>query len=408
MKPKLNEKNPLLRNLPLLEWSSNFFDKVDLQNCLIICVQHLYTTTYNMFTKAFQKGLKPQNLFVIGKCYSIDPIVYNQLNEDGVKVSPQSAYFNSYTAYDEEFDKHINEFFTSIIKKLDLKNFDKVIILDDGGFLIRIANEILPHTLENIVGIEQTSAGFNRLSKLNLFFPVINTARSWVKMKYESPIIINLALRKLHEKIEHLTPRPKNILIMGYGTLGQIIFSFLKDKYDISYFDANPSRSMFPSKQLNSRLSHFDLIIGSTGECSLSNQAFKYLKKPVVLASVSSSDREFDSLFLRKKISQTSNCHTDLCIQGITLLNCGFPVNFDDDYSAIDTDNFQLTRSLIFGAICQAYLTNVNTKGFLELDHQFQQALETELIKDNEYEKTDHFHNRGLKRARESSSEKIH
>jgi hypothetical protein len=119
MKTKL-KKNPLLRSLPLLEWSCSFFDKVDLHNCLIICVQHLYATTYNMFTKIFQKGLKPQNLFVIGKCYSTDPMVYAQLKKDGAKVSPQSAYFDSYTAYDDEFNKQINGFFKSIVEKLDL------------------------------------------------------------------------------------------------------------------------------------------------------------------------------------------------------------------------------------------------------------------------------------------------
>ncbi|WP_420421692.1 hypothetical protein [Simkania sp.] len=375
----LKEKTSLLRKLPLLRWSADYFNSVSFDKTLIICVQHLYSTTYTMFNEFFNKGLKPQNLHIIGKCYSTDPKVYQQLKNDGVNISSMSATFDSHGAYDQAFDQNINEFFNNIIEDLDLADFDKIIILDDGGFLIQIANEKLSHSLNNVIGIEQTSAGFNRVSKQNIFFPVINTARSWVKMKYESPIIINLALRKLSEKIAHLEPKPKNILIMGYGTLGKVIFTTLKDQYNVSYFDMDPTKSMFPLKNLNSRLSEFDLIIGSTGETSLTKETFKYLKKPVVLASVSSSDREFDSVYLRKNTARTFNCHSDLNINGIHLLNCGFPVNFDSDYSAIDTDNFQLTRSLIFGAVCQAYLTNSSTTGFLELDNRFQKAIEENL-----------------------------
>ena len=61
-------------------------------------------------------------MFVIGKCYSTDPKVYDQLKEDGVNISSMSAYFDSHAAYDDEFDQTINDFFESITKKL---NFEK-------------------------------------------------------------------------------------------------------------------------------------------------------------------------------------------------------------------------------------------------------------------------------------------
>ena len=50
-----------------------------------------------------------------------------------------------------------------------------------------------------------------------------------------------------------------------------------------------------------------------------------------------------------------------------------------DDYQTIDTDNFQLTRSLILGAVCQAYKTDTQKPGFIELDSKFQKALEQKL-----------------------------
>ena len=381
----LNKKTSLnlIKDLPLLSFTANFFEHVNLENTLIICVQHLYPTTYNMFNNLFQMGLKPGNLHIIGKCYSTDPSVYNQLKNDGVNISSKSMYFDSFTPYDLDFETYMSDFFDDIINTVDFNKFEKIIILDDGGFLIQVANKKLPHTL-NIVGIEQTSAGFNRVKKKDVFFPVINTARSWVKMKYESPIIIELALRKLTSKINHLDPQPKKILIMGFGTLGKIVHKSLKNKYDLSSFDMDKTKSMISHKDLKNVLNQYDLIIGATGETSLPQENFKSLKNPVVLASISSSDREFDSTYLRRKTQQTYNCHSDLNIDGITLLNCGFPINFDKDYSTIDTDNFQLTRSLILGAVCQAYKTSAQSKGFLELDDEFQTVLEKELQRENQ------------------------
>lgn len=375
---KILEKSPLLRTLPLLDFTAEYFEKNDFTNTLIICVQHLYSTTYNMFDKLFKMGLKPSNLHIVGKCYSTDPEVFDQLKKDGVNVSPLSNYFDSHNPYDSNFEKKIEDFFDEVIKKSSIESYEKIIILDDGGFLCRIANRKLPK-LSNIIGVEQTSAGFNRIKREGSFFPVINAARSHIKMKYESPIIINLALKKLRDKIAHLNPQPKKILIIGFGTLGKVVYDNLHTNYDISAYDTDPSKSTLPSQDLHSHLKDYDLIIGATGETSLTYKDFSYLKKPVVLASISSSDREFDAVHLRTKAPQTHQCHTDLLIEGVTLLNCGFPINFDNDYKTIDTDNFQLTRSLILGAVCQAYQTDPQKPGFIELDHTFQKALEEKL-----------------------------
>ena len=65
-----------------------------------------------MFATLFKMGLKPQNVHIIGKCYSTDPIVYDQLKLEGAKISPLSTYFDSHYPYDFMFDKKIKEFFS--------------------------------------------------------------------------------------------------------------------------------------------------------------------------------------------------------------------------------------------------------------------------------------------------------
>ncbi len=375
----MQETSGLLRDLPLLRKAAAYHDGIDLSKTLIICVQHLYSTTYTMFSELFSKGLNPQNLFVSGKCYSTDPSVYQQLKKDGVHISSNSHFFDSHQEYDQVFQSNLETFFDEFLERVRTHNYEKIIILDDGGILLSIANKKISG-LSNIIGIEQTSAGYNRLSKSHLVFPVVNVARSWIKMKYESPIIINLALNKLKQKIAHISPSPRKVLVMGYGTLGQCVYKALKGKYEVSHFDLCMERSMFSSENLRNELREFDLIIGTTGEASISKDLFPYLKKPVILSSISSSDRELDAAYLRRSQEKTHNCHADLYIDGITLLNCGFPINFDADYRAIDTDEFQLTRSIILGAICHAYKTATDVAKFIELDNSFQFFLEENLL----------------------------
>jgi S-adenosylhomocysteine hydrolase len=374
----MQEIPDLLRDLPLLRKTANYHGGIDLSKTLIICVQHLYSTTYTMFSELYKKGLDPQNFFVSGKCYSIEPSVYRQLKKDGVHVFSDSNFFDSHQEYDQVFQSNLEAFFDEFMEHIKTNIYEKIIILDDGGILLSIANKKISG-LSNIIGIEQTSAGYNRLRKSKLSFPVVNVSRSWIKMKYESPIIINLALNKLKQKIGHISPPPKKVLVMGYGTLGQHVCKALQGIYDVSHFDLCTERSMFTPNSLRNELGAFDLIIGATGEASISRNLFPYLKRPVILSSVSSSDREFDAAYLRRNLEKTHNCHTDLHINGITLLNCGFPINFDVNYTAIDTDEFQLTRSIILGAIFQACKTITGIPEFIELDNNFQLYLEREL-----------------------------
>jgi S-adenosylhomocysteine hydrolase len=367
------------RNLPMLNSIKMQCKGIDLSNTLIICIQHLYSTTYSLFEALFESGLEPENLFVLGKCYSTDPRVFYQLKERGAVVSDLSLHFDSYRPYDEDFDSAVDELLARVQIDKDLSQFDQVILLDDGGHLLEKAIQIFGHD-KNIVGIEQTSSGYHRIAKLSLPFPIINLARAWLKLDYESPIIIQLVCRKLIEKVDLLEANVNNILIIGYGILGKCIHQHLKDQYHIDFYDPNllDERGV---QNLLSSLNRYDLIIGCTGTTSMPKENYKYCKKPVVFASVSSSDREFDAVHLRRQHSQVDQCHIDMKVGPITLLNSGFPVNFDHDHDLIDTDDFQLTRALLFASIYQASTDEFRGNGFIELRSDLQQKILTEIQK---------------------------
>ena len=365
------------RELPLLDHISKFFvDRVDLSNTLIICVQHIVSTTCIMINHLFKLGLKSNNLFMIGKCYSSCPEAYQYLIKSGVAVASFSMDFDSHQSFDDDFDYKIEKFLITLSKVVNFVEFDRVILLDDGGHLLEKFHCFSNYLIgANVVGVEQTSSGYNRLSKTKLLFPIINVARSWVKLNYESKIITDIILSKLFERLNKLSPSPRNILIMGYGTLGKILCDVLQSKFFIYAYDIQAKYGEANNTNLNELLQKADLILGCTGETSIPASLYKFLKNGVILASVSSSDREFDAVHIRRNCLKTSNCHIDLSWNGINLLNSGFPINFDDNFVGIDPDNFQLTRGLIFTAINQAFLADRNTNSWVELDQSIQHEI---------------------------------
>lgn len=365
------------RRLPLIERLTQLFDDLNLENTLVISVQHLCSTTEVLFDALLDLNLDPENLYVVGKCYSTNPEVLVRLRKKGINALFSSSSFNCSVPFDVDFDRNVDEMIKQVISSNDLFSFERIIILDDGGHLLERAHVLLPKGLP-VVGIEQTSSGFNRMKDKNLPFPVINLARSWLKLEHETPIIISLVLRKLKEKLDQLDSNVKKVLLIGFGVLGQKIHEILKDKYLISVFDAVPEKSTIAPDEFKTRLGEFDLIIGCTGSTSLKFEDFKYLKKPVTLASISSSDREFES-FKFRKLKPVKNCHSSVVIDGITLLNCGFPITFDEDYDSIDTDDFQLTRALILASVYQASVTDKNLHGFLPMEDDLQKTILNQL-----------------------------
>jgi S-adenosylhomocysteine hydrolase len=374
-KQKLLADISLRKRLPLIDKLAELVNDLNLENTLIIAVQHLCGTTEILFDTLLDLKLSPENLHVIGKCYSTNFEILTSIRRKGINALISSSFFDCTEAFDIDFDKNIDEMIKEIISSNDLFSFRKIIILDDGGHLLERATFLLPKGLP-LVGIEQTSSGFNRTQDKNLPFPVINLARSWLKLEYESPIIISVFIEKLKKKLDELTLEVNKVLIIGFGVLGQKIYEILKDRCLVSIFDLAPERSTITTCKFKEKLKEFDLIIGCTGSTSLKFDDYKYLKKPVILASISSSDREFES-FKFRRLNPVKNCHDHVIANGITLLNCGFPITFDADY---DSAEFQITRALILASIYQSFSTCQSLRGFLPMDDTLQNFILKEMV----------------------------
>lgn len=370
----------LYQELPLLAFTKDLhLNNTDLKNVYLIAQQHIVPTTYKMFQVLFDLGLNPQNLSVIGKCYSTDMPSFQQLEADGIHICKSSGIFNSWSS----FDAHYNKYLTSFLKECKIriankgKEINKVIILDDGGDLLIKSTQILDRG-SNIIGIEQTSSGYTKLKNHEIIFPIINIARCKAKLEYESTIISELSIRRLFARIKKFNKSIKKILIIGGGVIGSYLYNILKTKYNISIYDKNKSISSIAKSEFELSLNQFDLIIGCSGSKVFQPKHFEMLKNNALLVSVSSSDREFNAVHLRRQIAKTSDCHEDIVVNGIHLLNGGFPITFDSHYDLADQillKKLELTRSLILSGICQASVESQNYPQFVAFDKKIQKKI---------------------------------
>lgn len=291
---------------------------------------------------------------------------------EGIDIYKTSTFFDSHKPYDETFKANIHAFLKAKKHVFSNSLYKKIIILDDGGELIEeIEKYISDSDINKIVAVEQTSSGYHKLKDKDLKIPVVNMALSKAKLCTEYDKISQDAFEKVLNFILENDLCISNVLILGNGMMGQTIEKqLMKNKIKAKKFDPQKNLSDISDKQLDEYISQADLIIGCSGQISLPNEKHYLLKDNVVLASLSSSDREFDAIYLRKKCKNDSFPWKNRKCGNVHLLNSGFPVNFNN----VNTDDlhfFQFTRALIMTSIYQS-LRNSGLKGLIELDPYLQ------------------------------------
>lgn len=343
--------------LPLLTFTSKLYPDVDLSNVSLVACQHILGTTVDFFEELFEKGLKPENTHLLGKCYSTHAPTLKRFVERGVDVSPLSSLFIGDKGYDKQFAEYVESFANQLITKGIFSDKKRVIVLDDGGFLLQYLNDNLAD-VSTISGVEQTSSGFEKLKNLPLRFAVINIARSEAKIKIESPLIAKKIIAQLENKIA--LSSAIRVLVIGQGAIGGALKEQLIGRAHVFGCDSDAEICDFDG-DYTEQLPTFDVIIGATGKTILTTEQVRKLKDGVFLVSASSSDREFPAVEMRHAAETLANCHADIQFEGKHLLNNGFPINFTGDEHSLPPEDAQLTRSLLLAGVCES--VNLLPKG---------------------------------------------
>lgn len=357
--------------LPLLRVvSNNEGVKGQLENTLIVGCQHLLSSTVDLVKVFIRHGARPQDIFLLGKCYSTNTSVVRKLRKLGVYVSPLSNAF----VYRQDFDKQYQRYVTTFVHKVlqvSGKKYAHVVLIDDGGVLLQKGKEFFKKT-KCLVGVEQTSSGYRKLNQLaDVQYPIVNVARSWAKLDYETPYIAEVVVQKLRTFLHTQQIRKPKILVIGKGPVGQCIAEKLKHTFKVKSYSIRKDTKEITRMLFGNSIA-FDVIIGATGQTIFPIQRITN-DSHVTLVSASSSDREFAAFWVRRKFQTQMSCHKNITFGRVTLLNCGFPVNFDGKQDSVTRKKIQITRALLASAVFQAL--REKRKGIVPLERNRQKIL---------------------------------
>ena len=346
---------------PLLTRVSELYADADLGDVLLLASQHLLTPQREMFRRFMKAGLKPHNCLVVGKVYSTNAETMADLAEMDCIVAPFSFDFDPTRSFDDWFGEKLRRFIEATIGRRNLADYRKIIVLDDGGFLHLVVNDLFGH-LSNLVGIEQTSSGHHKINATGISFPYVSVARSFHKLNFESPLIGRLGYERI---IQHLAKRGKqdpSILVLGLGPIGTetAIQLFIMHDYDGRATDIKNADCGVSSQLLclcgkvmgfteaMERLGEFDVVVGCAGSPVLTENDIERLHPEVSLISMSSSDREFPSATFRKN---GGGPHDDYYLGNRCLVNAGFPITFYGWPHEMPPQQIEFTVALLMASV---------------------------------------------------------
>jgi hypothetical protein len=341
-----------------MEYEYDLLDKVfehyyteglDLSDTKLYSCMHLLEPQYEMYKRFIKFGFLPDNITVLGKIYSSNIGVINELKELGITVvQPEFG--------DNSFDIEHVENCKNIIRQMEPSS--RNIILDDGGELICQA---ISHRVS--FAVEQTSSGYRKLENKALDFSVYNVARSKTKLTQESPLIARLVYERIAEYIEENEIKNPKMAVVGLGPIGESVYQlFRSNNFNIKGFDIETSKLALVSYLQEESP---DIVIGATGSTLFSFEDLRVLESEHTyhFVSVSSSDREFPVAVCR----EGQGVHENVKYSNFTFVNNGFPITFKGMRNELTPIEIEKTIALLMGSVFEGVLTKPQQTGFIEL-----------------------------------------
>ena len=357
---------------------------VDFKRTAFFGVQHILKTSIPLFQHLIHTlGANPKNIFLNGKGYSdceeAESFLKNNLGIHYFKLASSYVVPGKYQSTLRNHLKKSWEIFIHHIKSLPI---EKIVILDEGGHCFETMPEALCFKYP-MVGIEQTRGGLYSPATDTLPFPLIEVASSALKRELESPLIIEALMNKLKAllKNNHWFNQDTVFGVLGNGAIGSHLTHYLLAQgYPVIAFDENPlsfnglewkQPNFYRGKDAREVLMRSRYIFGCTGKNVLkAREIFDGVATDKTLISCTSEDKEFHAVLMeiaKHKSVQLQKSITNEYITKaggkITLINNGFPVNFDHSGESVPASQIQLTRGMILGALIQGARQAETIKG---------------------------------------------
>lgn len=292
----------------------------------VFCVQHLLPSTQPLLRNIFRR-LPADRYAVIGKDYSTVPAVVSSLAQDyGDRLDID---FGAAGAATGPFPKG-------------------ALMLDEGGGL---HDQFASADARLVAGVEQTTAGLRSV----WHYPTVLVCRSAAKLAFESQIIARGVIRKL-ESLDLLAGQ--TIGVIGTGALGGELAHRLAERgCSVKVYDKVAPRGALRDlyRPLPELLTSSSLVLGVTGRDCLASITLNCLPPSVTFASCSSRNVEFATILRQLTTDgKYGSARGVLGAATVTVLNGGYPINFDRQTEWETPDEIWLTRQLCFAGLKQA------------------------------------------------------
>lgn len=354
-----------------------------------VCVQHLLESTGSLIEALIQLGARPKDIFILGKRYSSNDNVLKHLRECHVRVT-DTRRPRTWQEFGKTFDHDVQEQWRKVSEQIT-PAIKRIVVVDDGGHcILNIPKSLRKRFKSRIVCVEQTSSGLRKIH--GPFCPVINVASSAVKKYVEGPLVAKTVLQKSLSAVGELD-KAANVGIIGLGSIGTALAKVLSNHgkqifgYDINGLQQNVSPVQL-CNSVSAVLQRADVIFGCTGENLPIRRLFDGVTGRKVLISCSSEDREFSSLiqqYYRHNPSAFRKYEDDIPLKykgaDVRIIRGGFPVNFDGTRESVPSDDIQVTRGLLLGAVVQALTDSCTTSAIYNLDAGLQQFVVNSWLK---------------------------
>jgi S-adenosylhomocysteine hydrolase len=414
------------QSLPLIEELLESFGKrLKLAGCYLVAGQHLFGSTLPVLDGLARLGMPYSNMSVLGKAYSAHRLVVSELRLRGAWVHAGSLDYNGDAEecskeYHERLDRDITETLTQTFTVLAAQSpaerkRSKLLILDDGGRIVGAVQALLSKqwrgllSPQQISGVEQTRKGARSIRRMGrsaqgVGFSVVNIAESAAKLRFESPMIGLSIVECTSHRLQALGHQGgvagMSVVVVGYGSVGAAVArACLRHRAKrILVYDEAPERCKEAradgfeiAATIAEALPEGDLIIGCTGRDSIVPGMLTELRSGSIFVSGSTSNTEFLALHgpaaherivtIRPRFcGERRHVHSDLVVgrgaRAVSILNSGFPINFDGSLDPIRASQIQLTRALMFAGALQAMDAGRSGVGLAPLNDQLANLLE--------------------------------
>jgi len=341
------------------------------EDTAIVAVQHMLLQTVDLLHAVMAMGVKPKNMFVLGKVYSNNSLVMRTLRDLGVTVLdttvPEPGEFHC------SFQRDVNTLWQVAAERLAERRIKRIIVLDDGGVcIVSVPPEILRRY--TVCGVEQTTRGMVLFEETPPPFAVIAWARAGVKLEIAGPIFSQFLIEKVDREFLSASLLKGRVGIIGLGSIGRGVANLLsRQGKQIFFYDPNTDVHVPASlrntitrlQTLEELMLHCDCVLGCSGRNPFKDQWPLNHRPGIRLLSGSSGDQEFGPIIrdLKQKphfnvVSNTWDIVSESGPSGpIHIAYLGYPYSFVSRApEAVSTRIVQVDSCGLLAALIQARL----------------------------------------------------